>query len=323
MGLVIAGIDEAGYGPLLGPLCVGMSVLRLEEWEPGAPAPDLWRLLKRAVCAKPVKSRGRIAIADSKKLKLANDSTARHPLHHLERGVLAFGHALRGLPADDAALFEGLGARLDGSEWYGGQGAPLPVAHDAATIAIDANVLCAALEKAGVRVEALACGVVCENEFNRIVKETHSKAEADAAAIGVHLRTLRERFFESGDHVRVVCDRLGGRLSYGMMLERELPGVSVRVLEQSPERCRYEIEEGRIGFHFMPEAESKHLTVALASMTAKYVRELAMARFNRYWATRMPQLKATAGYNTDARRWLADTACTITEREREALVRIA
>ena len=45
------------------------------------------------------------------------------------------------------------------------------------------------------------------------------------------------------------------------------------------------------------------MAVALASMTAKLVRELAMHRFNRHWCGRVPELKPTAGYRQDASRW--------------------
>jgi hypothetical protein len=48
--------------------------------------------------------------------------------------------------------------------------------------------------------------------------------------------------------------------------------------------------------------------VALASMTAKYVRELAMHAFNTFWSERVPGLAATAGYPVDAKRWLAEAA---------------
>ena len=84
MALLLAGIDEAGYGPTLGPLCVGMTLFRVRDWEPGQEAPDLWKLLSGTVCKKPSDARRRIPIADSKALKLANDTKTRHPLVHLE-----------------------------------------------------------------------------------------------------------------------------------------------------------------------------------------------------------------------------------------------
>ena len=57
---------------------------------------------------------------------------------------------------------------------------------------------------------------------------------------------------------------------------------------------------------FLREAESQHLPVALASMIAKYVRELRMLRLNRFFQQQMPALAPTAGYVKDARRYLAE-----------------
>ena len=51
--------------------------------------------------------------------------------------------------------------------------------------------------------------------------------------------------------------------------------------------------------------------VALASMAAKYVRELSMQAFNAFWADRLPGLRPTAGYPTDALRWRHDAATAI------------
>ena len=51
---------------------------------------------------------------------------------------------------------------------------------------------------------------------------------------------------------------------------------------------------------FEPRADGCHLNVALASMAAKYLREVCMLQFNRYWAAQVPGLKPTAGYPTDA-----------------------
>jgi len=59
---------------------------------------------------------------------------------------------------------------------------------------------------------------------------------------------------------------------------------------------------------FLLGGESRSLPIALASMLAKYVRELHMALFNEFWAENVPGLKPTAGYPNDARRFLADIA---------------
>jgi hypothetical protein len=46
-------------------------------------------------------------------------------------------------------------------------------------------------------------------------------------------------------------------------------------------------------------------------MAAKYVRELSMQAFNSFWADRLPGLRPTAGYPTDALRWRHDAAAAI------------
>jgi hypothetical protein len=45
------------------------------------------------------------------------------------------------------------------------------------------------------------------------------------------------------------------------------------------------------------------LPTALASMTAKYHRELSMRAFNAYWGERVQGLRPTAGYFGDSRRF--------------------
>jgi ribonuclease HII len=57
---------------------------------------------------------------------------------------------------------------------------------------------------------------------------------------------------------------------------------------------------------FASKSDEHHLPVALASMIAKYTRELHMIRLNRFFAGIMPELKPTAGYVTDGRRFLKE-----------------
>ena len=76
---------------------------------------------------------------------------------------------------------------------------------------------------------------------------------------------------------------------------------------------------------FETGAEQKHLPVALASMIAKYVRELLMARLNRFFCGHLPELKPTAGYVQDGRRYLAEITPLIEELglSRSSLIRKA
>jgi hypothetical protein len=46
------------------------------------------------------------------------------------------------------------------------------------------------------------------------------------------------------------------------------------------------------------------LTVALASMFSKYLREVFMRHFNVYWHAQVPGIKPTAGYPSDAGRFM-------------------
>ena len=128
-----------------------------------------------------------------------------------------------------------------------------------------------------------------------------------------------------GAFVHAVVDRQGGRISYARELLGVFPGASVRVLRQGADESLYELSRGRSAFaevRFVRNAEASHLPVAVASMTAKYIRELAMARFNAHYCGRMRELKPTAGYATDAGRWLADAAPILTPDERRAIVRV-
>jgi ribonuclease HII len=74
---------------------------------------------------------------------------------------------------------------------------------------------------------------------------------------------------------------------------------------------------------FVVEAETRHLPVALASMTAKYTRELIMARLNRYFQNYLPELKPTAGYFQDGRRYINDIEPVLADLkiDRDCLVR--
>ncbi len=62
-------------------------------------------------------------------------------------------------------------------------------------------------------------------------------------------------------------------------------------------------------FHFSVGGDSFAPT-ALASMTAKYLRERLMAGVNRYWQSHIADLQPTAGYPLDAKRFRSQIEST-------------
>lgn len=340
MPITCCGIDEAGYGPMLGPLCIAAAAFRVtgpgsgpvtgSGQGPGSgpagpdhahdrPPPDLWRLLERAVCRAPRDHADRIAIADSKRLKRPNTLKRAHPLEHLERGVLA---CLQAQPDTDAELLHTLGARLPDAPCYRAEPTPLPLARDAAAARIDASRLAAAMHRAGVELVGLRCVIVGERTFNETVRSAGTKARATALGIVPLARWAARRASAAGDRLELICDQQSGRTDDTPLLAECFPHAEISRTRADAAGRRYHAGDA-IGVRILPEAEDHHLPVALASMTAKLVRELAMRRFNAYWSARLPALKPTAGYVADARRWLRDVEPVLDPAQRDALVRIA
>jgi hypothetical protein len=88
---------------------------------------------------------------------------------------------------------------------------------------------------------------------------------------------------------------------------RIFPGCQFKINDETETRSSYTIVEPdrALEVEFLVQAEDRHLPVALASMQSKYLRELFMKVYNKYWATHLPDLAPTAGYYTDGRRFFA------------------
>lgn len=312
---VYAGIDEAGYGPMYGPMTVGCAVLTLPKRASDAKPPALWDMLDSAVCQRLQGRRGRIAINDSKKL-----TTKAAGIKHLELGLLAFaGMAENILPQDVGRWLEFVGESrhraqakdgLHAMPWYHATDdrpwQKLPRANTADEVTLASGMLARACNTAGIRFESLATRVIYEDEFNRKVALTKSKAAVNFTAVAQHLVNLMRDFGEHHPHVAV--DRQSGRTRYRGLLGQVFENATIHVLAEVEKASVYEIVSGpkKMTISFMVEAEQSHLPVALASMAAKYTRELLMQRFNHFFQGISQDIKPTAGYGSDANRWRDD-----------------
>ena len=331
--MIVAGIDEAGYGPLLGPLVVSAAALELEgvpmaeEFEA---VPCLWRLLREAVAKKAPARKGRLLIADSKVVHHLADGNKQ-----LERGVLAFLRTLEMESAADeltaSALLERLGCtnhELASHPWYEPGSLALPWLADTGDVAIATNMLANALRNAKVRTRALRTAVVSERSFNRLIAGTKNKASALVSITLTHLYHLHAAFGHLG--LVVGIDKQGGRDFYTALLLRSFPEAQLKVLRESPEASSYFLCENsaagprRTLIQFREKGESACLPTALASMICKYLRELFMHCFNGWWCRQITGLQPTAGYHEDGTRWLLDVEPHLPRLgiRREMLVRV-
>lgn len=127
---LVVGIDEAGYGPTLGPLVVAATIWRAPEKLVSA---DFWELLRDCVTRSARRNDWRLEVDDSKRVF---DRGAG--IGSLERPVLSFAHAA-GIPCDELeTLLHGLGAsgsRPDAPPWERELKGALPAARPPARVA--------------------------------------------------------------------------------------------------------------------------------------------------------------------------------------------
>lgn len=294
----LVGIDEAGYGPNLGPLVMTSVACRLPG---GLVGVDLWRVLRLAVRRRPSARDGRLFVDDSKVVY-----SAVRGLCELETSVLA---AL--CPWAGAAVLAGYvdqvcaasHAALREEPWYAGDTA-LPVEAERPRIEKAAGKFRELSAREGIAWGPVHSVVVCPRQFNACLDQWGSKGAALGSALAVLLSRHRE-LDGPDESITFVIDKHGGRNAYAPMLQHALPEGVVVAREEGSRRSSYQVlglgRELRV--LIQPRADGEHFTVALASMASKYLRELLMREFNRYWQGHLPELAPTAGYPGDARRF--------------------
>ena len=280
----VVGIDEAGYGPNLGPLVQAAIALELPDGDAAG-----WDALKSIVRQARGKGDGRILIDDSKKV------FSRGGLAALENGL---GRTLGIAPGTlreflQRVLLPGCLEDIAAEFWFDGD-EPLPL-HDV-------------LERDPKFPSCFAAASLVPTKlFNRIVAGSNSKATVLACG----LTALLSHMAKVGHGPLVVsCDKQGGRNHYAAMLAAAYPDGWVVPEIESADLSHYRIEHlaRPISISFQPRADGNSVAVAIASMLCKYLREACMEQFNRFWAKHVPGIAPTAGYPVDAKRFYSEIA---------------
>lgn len=314
---LLIGVDEAGYGPNLGPLVIAATVWHV----PRLPHADLYETLGSGVSrdAAQAAASGRVAIADSKLLY-----QPQRGLADLERNVIAAlmacdllrpsFHALLAA-VESTAIWERSHSTTPSRRkrtkfagmipWHEAHDESLPVAAEPRDCADGAKALTAASAQAQVELIGIRVAIVQPERFNDLVDAHDGKGTALSETTLNLVAEVLARL--PPEPTRIVCDKHGGRNRYLELLQGRFGDDLVEVRREGREASEYRWgpAERRVEICFRTCGE-QFLPAALASMAAKYVRELSMRAFNAFWQAELPALRPTAGYPGDAERFRRD-----------------
>ena len=282
--MIFTGVDEAGLGPVLGPFCASSVSFSCG----GLNMPDFSRDLKQYG----------LRFEDSK--KIFNQNTG---IRLLEENVLALVYAyLDFLPETILCFYEELGLsekNFKNIPWYENiAGFSLPLRADLDKVKLKAGYFSSILSKTHIELKNIALIAVGAKEFNALIDIYQNKA----SAVRECLKPLFRLNLDYEEELNIVADCQGGRRYYDDWLNIVFPEL---VFERK-DLGASSYSSGKIDICFEIKADAKFLVVSMASMIAKYTRELFMTVFNSYWNRLNAKIKKTAGYPLDGKRFLRD-----------------
>jgi ribonuclease HII len=334
------GVDEAGLGPNLGPLAIATSVWSCER---GVEHKRLRERLEPNFQAKKLSRSGPqdfIPLGDSKQLYqsgMSTDSLAvavvtllrlamktgnpvmatAVPRIGTETGRLAeTPRSRQGFSMDrceDVMRFTGALASVSKEArstlpWYGDRedGNLAEAITDTAweKIAMDG------LRQAEVGFYGMKARLIDEIQFNQQLDKQGGKGKLLSILSLELIREVLESLpFCAGDEVEVYCDRHGGRQRYHELLSEIFPKYFFWIDQETAQESIYSTKQDGVAIRIrFTVGGDSHPPTALASMLAKWLREITMERFNEFWRERVPEVKPTAGYPVDAKRFIEELA---------------
>lgn len=310
----LLGTDEAGYGPNLGPLVISATLWHLPD---KLLKQDLYDVLSEVVSRTPCseQQRMRLTIADSKLLYKPGGG-----LGALEQVLHATSLSCP-VPGSDRMqrqrefrwrdvwrMFDSLAAdEFFAVPWYNGYDTALPGDASLEDISRCGEAFARIAQSRDVSLAAVRSRVVRAGVFNALLARHGNKAEVLSR---LTLELVAEMLAPLPPaHVLIHCDKHGGRNCYAALLQETFPEHLVEIYGEARAQSVYRWGPGdaRTEIRFVAGGESA-LPTALASMTAKYLRELAMQAFNDFWLREVPGIRPTAGYPGDARRFHQEIA---------------
>jgi ribonuclease HII len=285
MSFHLVGIDEAGYGPQLGPLVVSAVVLELPDAmlarQRSLPKiACLWKTLSNIISEN--KSCVKVTVCDSKALY----QPARG-IKELERTALVF-------------------KRLIEPDYCNHNELTLPLSADNNEINRLTQTLRVELNTNSIQFREVKASIVEPTDFNGGIRRLRNKADFLWEVSGELIKHCVDKYNHK-NMVVIRAGKQGGRNYYLPYLQRLFAGKIVRPVEQGFDNSSYIIRTKpsvNALISFIKDGDASEFAIALASIFSKYYRELSMLKLNRFFQSHIPLLKPTSGYHPDSRRFI-------------------
>ena len=302
---LIVGVDEAGYGPSMGPLTICATAWRVPS---SFDAREMTSMLEPEFLAKPMKPNStHIPIGDSKKIHretLAVEGLilgARFLCFEIDRAIDSEWDS------NIAAFARHDWKRLATIPWYEKR----PSAHIAMldkTIADQRAYFSKASEKLksqSIELAGIRMRVIDEVEFNSQVDLKGNKSTILSESSLALVKQVIGEFGGVGEGVEVYCDKHGGRNRYQAILTFmfDEEWFAIEIESRACSRYTASWDGHAMQIQFKVDGDSIFPSAA-ASIIAKWSREELMDRMNGFWRTKVAVgILPTAGYYVDALRF--------------------